>query len=167
MTSAWKKTLAFLGLVEDYDDEYAEYPEEAPARTPATAAAGRGEPSNVRRIDTPRPGDAPADGVQRSAGVAVRAMSSAKVHVTNPTTFNDVEEVGERFRNGIPVIMNLAGASEAVAKRLLDFASGLIYGLEGRIERVGDRVFLLTPLGVEVSSEERRRLGERGFFNQA
>ena len=75
--------------------------------------------------------------------------------------------MGERFRNGIPVIMNLAGASESVAKRMLDFASGLIFGLDGRIERVGDRVFLLTPMGVDVSSEERRRLGERGFFNQA
>jgi cell division inhibitor SepF len=97
----------------------------------------------------------------------VRTVASAKVHLTEPKTFNDVEEVGDRFRNGIPVIMNLAGASEPVAKRLLDFASGLIYGLEGRIERVGDRVFLLTPPGVEVSSEERLKLTERGFFNQA
>jgi cell division inhibitor SepF len=63
--------------------------------------------------------------------------------------------------------MNLAGAGEPVAKRLLDFASGLIYGLDGRIERVGDRVFLLTPKNVDVSTEERRRLSERGFFNQA
>jgi cell division inhibitor SepF len=97
----------------------------------------------------------------------VRAVPGNKVHLTDPTTFNDVEEVGENFRKGIPVIMNLAGASESVAKRLLDFASGLIFGLDGRIERVGDRVFLLTPAGVEVSTEERRRLTERGFFNQA
>jgi cell division inhibitor SepF len=97
----------------------------------------------------------------------VRAIPSTKVHITKPTTFNDVEEVGERFRNGIPVIVDLAGASENVAKRLLDFASGLIFGLDGRIERVGDRVFLLTPIGVDVSTEERRRLTERGFFNQA
>lgn len=165
MTSAWKKTLAFLGLVEEYDDEYADYPEDDAGR-PGGATVSRPESSNVRRIDTSRPGESPAAAAQRG-GSSVRAVSSAKVHVTNPTTFNDVEEVGDRFRNGIPVIMNLAGASEAVAKRLLDFASGLIYGLEGRIERVGDRVFLLTPLGVDVSSEERRRLGERGFFNQA
>jgi cell division inhibitor SepF len=94
-------------------------------------------------------------------------VGAPQVHVTNPTTFNDVEEVGERFRGGIPVIMNLAGASESVAKRMLDFASGLIFGLDGRIERVGDRVFLLTPAGLDVSTEERRRLSERGFFNQA
>ena len=97
----------------------------------------------------------------------VRPVPSSKVHVTNPTTFNDVEEVGVNFRNGVPTIMNLAGASETVAKRLLDFASGLIFGLDGRIERVGDRVFLLTPVGVDVSTEERRRLSERGFFNPA
>ena len=167
MTSAWKKTLAFLGLVEDYDEEYAEYPEEQGARPGGAAAAGRAEPSNVRRLDNSRPPEPPTARGERPREAAVQAVSSAKVHLTNPTTFNDVEEVGARFRNGIPVIMNLAGANEAVAKRLLDFASGLIYGLEGRIERVGDRVFLLTPLGVEVSSEERRRLGERGFFNQA
>jgi cell division inhibitor SepF len=94
-------------------------------------------------------------------------MSHTTVHYTAPMTFNEVEEVGDRFRNGIPVIMNLASASESVAKRVLDFASGLIYGLDGRIERVGDRVFLLTPQGVEFSTEERRKLSERGFFNQA
>lgn len=167
MTSAWKKTLAFLGLVEDYDDEYGGYQEEAGARPAAAGTGARAEPSNVRRIDSSRPPEAPASAGERPGNGAVQAVSSAKVHLTSPTTFNDVEEVGDRFRNGIPVIMNLAGASEAVAKRLLDFASGLIFGLEGRIERVGDRVFLLTPMGVDVSSEERRRLGERGFFNQA
>jgi len=103
---------------------------------------------------------------RRGSAPTARPVASSTVHITNPTTFNDVEEVGERFRSGIPVIMNLAGASEAVAKRVLDFASGLIFGLEGRIERVGERVFLLTPVGTEISTEERRRLSERGFFNQ-
>ncbi|MBW3605067.1 MAG: cell division protein SepF, partial [Actinobacteria bacterium] len=105
----------------------------------------------------------------RTERVSKRAhpVSHTTVHYTAPMTFNEVEEVGDRFRNDIPVIMNLAGASESVAKRVLDFASGLIYGLDGRIERVGDRVFLLTPRGVEFSTEERRKLSERGFFNQA
>ncbi|HWB70586.1 MAG TPA: cell division protein SepF [Egibacteraceae bacterium] len=160
----WKRTLAYLGLVEDYEDEYADLPPEEPQPARSVESPVRSEPSNVRRISPPRSAE-PEPLAQPSS--AVRPVQSAKVHVTNPTTFNDVEEVGERFRNGIPVIMNLAGASEATAKRLLDFASGLIYGLEGRIERVGERVFLLTPLGVDVSSEERRKLGERGFFNQA
>jgi cell division inhibitor SepF len=167
MASMWKRTLEYLGLVEPYEEEYDEYsdlPDEAstlrerPAGSPAHEPPSRQEPSNVRRITPPRP---------EPSGPAVRSVSNSKVHVTNPTTFNDVEEVGEHFRDGIPVIMNLAGSSESVAKRLLDFASGLTYGLDGRIERVGDRVFLLTPRGVDVSSEERRRLSERGFFNQA
>lgn len=164
MSTMWKRTLAYLGLVEEYDDEYADLPPEEPLPPRAAEPPGRSEPSNVRRISPMR--DAEPGPVGQSP-VGVRPVQSAKVHVTNPTTFNDVEEVGERFRNGIPVIMNLDGAGETTAKRLLDFASGLIFGLEGRIERVGERVFLLTPLGVDVSSEERRQLGERGFFNQA
>jgi cell division inhibitor SepF len=168
MATMWKRTLAYLGLVEDFDDEYVEMPEEPvsgrpPASRPSEAPL-RPEPSNVRRLG-PRSSE-PAAHAPRGASTA-RTVPSGKVHVTNPTTFNDVEEVGNRFRSDIPVIMNLAGANEMVAKRLLDFASGLIYGLEGRIERVGDRVFLLTPKNVDVSTEERRRLSERGFFNQA
>ncbi|CAN5138657.1 hypothetical protein BH20ACT9_BH20ACT9_06610 [soil metagenome] len=163
-----KKAMAWLGLVEDYEDDYADEPDaQAPSRQPASVAASRPEQSNVRRIAptrVPERGPEPPRGAPASA---VRSVTSGKVHVTEPSTFNDVEEIGERFRNGIPVIMNLAGANEGVAKRLLDFASGLIYGLDGRIERVGDRVFLLTPLGVDVSTEERRQLTERGFFNQA
>lgn len=162
MSTMWKRIGAYLGLIEEYDDEYADLPEEpvgARATEPVTP-----EPTNVRRIAPARPEpSAEAAGARPS----VQPVPSSKVHLIDPTTFNDVEEVGDRFRNGIPVIMNLAGASEPTAKRLLDFASGLIYGLDGRIERVGDRVFLLTPLGTDVSTEERRRLSERGFFNQA
>ncbi len=177
MPSIWKRTLHFLGLVEDYDDEYAEVTDDGTAGT-AQPAPPRPEPSNVRRIPPARPEPvAPAAGAwtPSPAGpllteprpeTAANPVGSPSVHVTNPQTFNQVEEVGERFRAGVPVIMNLANASEPVAKRLLDFASGLIYGLDGRIERVGDRVFLLTPRGVDVSTEERARLRERGFFNQ-
>jgi cell division inhibitor SepF len=172
MAQMWKKTLSFLGLVEEYDDDYAETARERPPARKEAAPAGA-EPSNVRRI-SPAPTRTKertpvgvAAGATATQAAPARPVTSHTVHVTNPTTFNEVEEVGERFRAGIPVIMNLAGSSEAVAKRLLDFASGLIYGLDGRIERVGDRVFLLTPVGTEVSTEERRRLSERGFFNQA
>jgi cell division inhibitor SepF len=164
MATMWKRALAYLGLVEEeYDDDYADLPDEdaMPTDTKAVMPPPRAEPSNVRRIAPARTAEP-----RGASAAAVRPVRSASVHVTNPTTFNDVEEVGEHFRDGVPVIMNLAGASESVAKRMLDFASGLIYGLHGRIERVGDRVFLLTPEGVEVSTEERRQLSERGFFNQ-
>lgn len=161
MSTMWKRIGSYLGLLEEYDEEYADLPEETVGGRPTEPV--RPEPSNVRRITPTRP-EPMAEHAGRSL---VQPVPSSKVHLTDPTTFNDVEEVGDRFRNGIPVIMNLAGASEPTAKRLLDFASGLIYGLDGRIERVGDRVFLLTPLGTDVSTEERRRLTERGFFNQA
>jgi cell division inhibitor SepF len=172
MASMWQRTLTFLGLVEEpYDDDYDLPPEDvAPTRRerPMVEPA-RQERSNVRTIAPARPSTAPVEEpmLRPEPTGSVRPVPSSKVHVTNPTTFNDVEEVGVNFRNGVPTIMNLAGASESVAKRLLDFASGLIFGLDGRIERVGDRVFLLTPVGVDVSTEERRRLTERGFFNQA
>ncbi len=167
MSTMWKRMGTFLGFVEEYDDEYGEAQPAAERPAPASARGSeplpaRTEPSNVRRLPPARVEEAPGATMTK-----VRAVPGNKVHLTDPTTFNDVEEVGENFRKGIPVIMNLAGASEGVAKRLLDFASGLIFGLDGRIERVGDRVFLLTPAGVEVSTEERRRLTERGFFNQA
>lgn len=163
MSTMWKRMGTFLGFVEDYDDdEYGEATEPAPAPSRDTPSL-RSEPSNVRRLPPARLDE----GLGGGTATKVRAVSGHKVHLTEPTTFNDVEEVGENFRSGVPVIMNLAGANESVAKRLLDFASGLIFGLDGRIERVGDRVFLLTPAGVEVSTEERRRLTERGFFNQA
>lgn len=168
MASMWQRFGAFLGLVEEpYEDDYDLPPEEGgpgPARRERPVAEPvRTERSNVRTIAPART----ADSGMADSGGHMRPVPSHKVHVTNPTTFNDVEEVGVNFRNGVPTIMNLQGASETVAKRLLDFASGLIFGLDGRIERVGERVFLLTPVGTEVSTEERRRLTERGFFNQA
>lgn len=161
-----RNAMVWLGLAEDYEDEYADEVEATAPRTLGDEPAD----NNVRRISSARaPSRVRTMDDVRTERPSQRAqpMSHTTVHYTAPMTFNEVEEVGDRFRNGIPVIMNLAGASESVAKRVLDFASGLIYGLDGRIERVGDRVFLLTPQGVEFSTEERRKLSERGFFNQA
>lgn len=168
MATMMRNAMVWLGLAEDYEDEYTD---EIDGTAPRTVDESDAE-TNVRRISTARAGpstrgrsiDDPR--TERTAHRA-HAVSHTTVHYTAPMTFNEVEEVGDRFRNDIPVIMNLAGAGESVAKRVLDFASGLIYGLDGRIERVGDRVFLLTPRGVEFSTEERRKLSERGFFNQA
>lgn len=189
--TGWKRAMHFLGLVEDYDDDYADLP--APdgmsggmAQEPP--APPRAEPSNVRRIPgageaAPRPefsaGPAATPSpVQPTGTVNVLNPSRGSepapssgpstadhVHVTSPTAFNDVEEVGENFRDKVPVLMNLQGASESVAKRLLDFASGLIYGLDGSIERTGDRMFLLTPADVEISAGELSRLRDRGLMS--
>jgi cell division inhibitor SepF len=166
MATMLRNAMVWLGLAEDYEEEYTE---EVEATAPRTVSDLGGE-SNVRRISSARATTRvrTADDVRTDRPTQrAQPMSHTTVHYTVPMTFNEVEEVGDRFRNGIPVIMNLASASESVAKRVLDFASGLIYGLDGRIERVGDRVFLLTPQGVEFSTEERRKLSERGFFNQA
>ena len=88
---------------------------------------------------------------------------NAKPHVVVPDSFNEAQEVADKFKGGQPVIMNLQGADRDLSRRLIDFASGLCYGLGGQMERVGNQVYLLTPTNVEVSAEERRRLQERGY----
>ena len=94
--------------------------------------------------------------------------ASVKVHLVLPRSFNDAQQIADRFKEGVPVILNLQGSDQELSKRLIDFASGLTYALDGGMQRVADKVFLLTPRNVEVSAEERARLLERGgFFNQA
>ena len=83
-----------------------------------------------------------------------------------PKSFNDAEQVGQKFKADIPVIINLQQADGELSKRLIDFASGLTFALEGGIQRVADKVFLLTPHNVDVSAEDKRWLREKGFFNQ-
>jgi cell division inhibitor SepF len=157
MAGVWRKTLIYLGLVEDdeldtysYDDEY----DDAPAPTP--------ERQPLRRVKDDRP-------VRRDAVVtAIPTPASAKLHVVQPTAFNDAQEIGDKFREGTSVIMNLVEADPKLARRLVDFASGLAYGLRGSMQAVTASVYLLTPAGVQVSAEERRRfLEESGFYNQA
>ncbi|MFN2593568.1 MAG: cell division protein SepF [Actinomycetota bacterium] len=154
MAGIWRKTLIYLGLVEDDElDDYA-YEDYEPEHAEA-------KPS-VRRINHDR---------QQQEAV-VRPMRSAPqasgMHLVHPSSFNDAQEVGDKFRDGMSVIMNLQASDDHLARRLVDFASGLAYGLGGSIQPVADKVFLVTPAGIHVSAEERRRfLEERGFFNQA
>jgi cell division inhibitor SepF len=89
-----------------------------------------------------------------------------KVHLVMPKNFNDAQVIADKYKNDIPVILNLQTSETELAKRLIDFASGLTYALDGGMQRVADKVFLLTPRNVEVSAEERQRMLERGFFNQ-
>jgi len=89
------------------------------------------------------------------------------VHLVVPKNFNDAKDVADKFKDSIPVIINLQGIETDLSKRLIDFSSGLTYALDGDIHRIADRVFLLTPNNVEVSAEERARLLEKGFFNQS
>jgi cell division inhibitor SepF len=99
---------------------------------------------------------------------AVPPPPGAQVHLVLPRSFNDAQQIADRCKLGVPVIVNLQNADQELSKRLVDFASGLTYALNGSMQRVADRVFLLTPHNVEVSAEERARVLERGgFFNQA
>lgn len=99
---------------------------------------------------------------------AVPSPATAQVHLVLPRSFNDAQQIADKFKLGVPVIVNLQNADQELSKRLVDFASGLTYALNGSMQRVADRVFLLTPHNVEVSAEERARVLERGgFFNQA
>jgi cell division inhibitor SepF len=89
---------------------------------------------------------------------------AAKVHITVPVGFNDAQEIGDKLKDNQPVIVNLQGIDRDLSRRLIDFSSGLTYGLGGAMERVAEQVFLLTPSNVEVSAEEKRRLQERGLY---
>ena len=106
---------------------------------------------------------------QRVASAPLEAVASAsvKVHLVVPRSFNDAQSIADKFKDAVPVILNLQGTDTELSKRLIDFSSGLTYALNGGMQRIADKVFLLTPRNVEVSAEERARMIERGFFNQS
>jgi cell division inhibitor SepF len=157
MAGVWRRTMQYLGLVEDEELEDLDEGPDAPGARADTAPVRRLSRTEVPTADRP-------DAIVRTMP-ATRAATAA-IHRAEPRRFNEAREIGERFRQGIPVIMNLQGAEDTVARRLVDFASGLVFGLDGKIEMVASRVYLLTPADTEVSAEERERLVEGGFFNQ-
>jgi cell division inhibitor SepF len=191
LRDSWHRTLVYFGLAEEAD-EYDDYEQtEAVREHPEAALADRyRERPNVRRLqgrrrrdefddifaedDAPPP---PSRGgaVLRSvtggrAGAGTSRGGSASdfgVHLVIPKSFNDAQQVADKFREGIPVILNLQGIDTPLVMRLIDFASGLTYALDGGMQRIADKVFMLTPRNVELSAEERARLIEKGFFNQA
>ena len=180
--SVFHKTMVWLGLVDDeyygeddeyYADEYGE-PISAPARQPARAAAGATatappmtEPSPLTVIRSRREredANAIASPAPRASAVKPIPMPATRVHVMDPKGFNDAQEVGDRLKNGQPVILNLQGVDRDLQRRLIDFASGLAYALNGTMSKAADQVFLLTPSNVEVSDEEKERLQARGLY---
>jgi cell division inhibitor SepF len=167
----WNRTLVYFGIAEDdeWDDDVLETNEEV------EEARSRRDRRNVRRLpsvadaDEWESEDAPPPRRERSSRLrSVSAPAPAKVHLVAPRAFNDAKQIADRFKAQIPVIINLQSADTELSKRLIDFASGLTYALDGSMQRVADRVFLLTPRDVELSAEERARAIERGgFYNQA
>ncbi len=151
MAGFFKRSLIYLGLMEDDEFEEVRELEEISSVPPE-------RPSRLRRQREPVE---PTPMLQ-----PVSSPSQVRVHMVEPKSFNDAEQVGQKFKADIPVIINLQQADPELAKRLIDFASGLTYALDGGIQRVADKVFLLTPHNVEVSAEDKRWLREKGFFNQ-
>ena len=98
---------------------------------------------------------------------AVEAVDAYRITTMHPRTYNEARTIGEHFREGIPVIINLTDMDDADAKRLVDFSAGLVFGLHGSIERVTNKVFLLTPANVEITAEDKTAMAEGGFFNQS
>ena len=160
MAGVWRRTMKYLGLVEEDELDGGAEPElaEEPARraTPLRRAA-RAEPEV--RVTSPLTESSVRTIPQSPA-------SSGMIHRAEPKRFNEARDLGDKYKEGVPVIMNLQGTDDAIARRLVDFASGLVFGLDGKIELVANRVYLLTPREVEVSAEERERIREGGFYNQ-
>jgi cell division inhibitor SepF len=102
----------------------------------------------------------------RDRGVSDHQNRRYQITTLHPATYNEARTIGERFRDGVPVIMNLTEMDEPDAKRLVDFAAGLAFGLRGTIERVTNRVFLLSPANIQVTAEDKARIAEGGFFDQ-
>jgi cell division inhibitor SepF len=179
----WHRALVYFGLAEDdaYEEDLAPPPYGAPEHELQDTYRER---PNVRRLSARRRRDEIDDIFADDAdterrGSSLRPVSSGRgngrgggggdvrVHFVAPKSFNDVQDVADKFKDAIPVIINLQGTETELAKRLIDFSSGLTYALDGGMQRIADKVFLLTPRNVEVSAEERARLVEKGFFNQS
>jgi cell division inhibitor SepF len=178
LADVWNRTLVYFGIAEEEDEEW----DEDGYVTNEELERSYSERPNVRRL-TPRRRQPEFDDWTDSEPAASRAMplrgagrprpveavpsAAVQVHLVVPRSFNDAQQIADKFKDSIPVILNLQSTDQELSKRLIDFASGLTYALDGGMQRVADKVFLLTPRNVEVSAEERARLLERGFFNQA
>ncbi len=181
-SDVWNRTLVYFGIAEDeeWDEDGLETQEELDREY-----RSRSTRQNVRRLPRRREPDGwseeslsaqdappPVSSSSRPSPRPTRLRSAdtgkASVHLVLPRSFNDAQQIADKFKDSVPVILNLQSADNELSKRLIDFASGLTYALNGSMQRVADKVFLLTPRNVEVSAEERARMLDKGgFFNQA
>ena len=183
LRDTWHRTLVYFGLAEEEDPRYEAIPDPEPE---AELEDRYRERPNVRRLQRRRrdefddifADDSPprrgSGGGGRSGTTTLRPVGGnggpgrdVTVHLVIPKSFNDAQQIADQFKAAVPVILNLQGTDTDLSKRLIDFASGLTYALDGGMQRIADKVFLLTPRNVEVSAEERARLIEKGFFNQS
>ena len=162
MSGAMRKMGVYLGLLEDtdrYDDDYYDHAE------PEADTAGRPAAPVAHLAERRRPAGATVASTVPVQGPRVAELS--RITTLHPTTYNEARVIGENFREGIPVIMNLSEMSDVDAKRLVDFAAGLVFAVHGTIERITNKVFLLSPPNVAVTAEDKVRIAEGGFFNQS
>jgi cell division inhibitor SepF len=174
LRDTWHRTLVYFGLAEEEDPRYDTVAEPEPE---AEIEDRYRERPNVRRLqrrrrdefddifaDEPRE---PARETRVLRSVGGNGRNDLQVHLVVPKSFNDAQQIADQYKDSIPVILNLQQTDTDLSKRLIDFSSGLTYALDGGMQRIADKVFLLTPRNVEVSAEERARLIEKGFFNQS
>ena len=182
LRDTWHRALVYFGLAEDdrYVDEEEQYVDDD-VEPEAELEERYRDRSQVRRVTSRRrdeiddifadePQSRSRTRVLRSVGngrAGGGAGDNVRVHLVIPKNFNDAQQIADKFKDSIPVILNLQGSDTDLSKRLIDFASGLTYALDGGMQRIAEKVFLLTPRNVEVSAEERARLLEKGFFNQS
>jgi cell division inhibitor SepF len=162
MASAMRKMAVYLGLVEDDDrrfqdkyDAYEDYDYE-----------DEDEPDAVEEVPA-RADYGGYQAVEQRVEAVPQPVDLLRITTLHPRTYNEARTIGEHFREGTPVIMNLTEMVDSDARRLVDFAAGLIFGLRGSIDKVTNKVFLLSPANVEVTAEDKARIAERGFFNQS
>jgi cell division inhibitor SepF len=165
MAERLKRAAAWLGLVTD--DRYTDYdePDDAQELTEGLSreelvGSPRRQSASVTPLETKRPAGS------SSLAPEPRTADVSRIVTVHPRTYNEARTIGEHFRDGVPVIMNLTEMEDADAKRLVDFSAGLIFGLHGTIERVTSKVFLLSPRNVKVAAEDKERIAG-GFFNQS
>ena len=175
----WHRALVYFGLAED--PEYADHDiydepqtathgayESAPPPQRSATVSRLGERRRMRDEIDDIFADDDMGGASRTRALRpVDNGTDVRVHLVAPRSFNDAQEIADRFKQGVPVILNLQTTEGELAKRLIDFASGLTYAMDGGMQKVADKTFLLTPRNVEVSAEEQARLVEKGFFNQS
>jgi len=190
LRDSWHRTLVYFGLAEEsdhdayddgFDDDFVD--EQDDFEQPRRGRGRNREAANVRRLptsrrsrhdeiddifsdDDPGPSQAPASRTRVLRSVDDED-NDVQVHLVVPRNFNDAQQVADQFKRKVPVILNLQTTDHELSKRLIDFASGLTYAMDGGMQRIADKVFLLTPRNVEVSAEEKARLIDKGFFNQS
>jgi cell division inhibitor SepF len=174
LRDSWHRALVYFGLAEEHDHglEYEDdFPEDEEIEARRESGQVRRLPSSRRarrdEIDDIFADDEPISATRTRVLRPVGEDSDVKVHLVIPRNFNDAQQVADQFKRSVPVILNLQTTDHELSKRMIDFSSGLTYALEGGMQRIAEKIFLLTPRNVEVSAEEKARLLDKGFFNQS